>query len=222
MLGLVATLNAKNKDVLVEKIEATVVRASDNAKHDFEWSALIDPQVSLSGLQDTKLEQASPLVIRPGFPIKKNILFWDPNQMEEIRSLVSDYNSAFWQDVGKPWYDEHGSLPENPDTIATSPRILEKWKAFLHGTVRSDTYARLNDLFFWREGEYEVRVSIVSEDRALRFVGNFHFKLSEGDSKTLRLNIVTILDQALSSFSGMQSYPWNWNYPRIKRLNDAS
>lgn len=73
-------------------------------------------------------------------------------------------------------------------------------------------FSALGDSFYWQAGKYELVLSISTSGPSRVFERRWAFDLSEEESKTLKLNIMNILDLPLAEEAGFDAPTWFFAY----------
>lgn len=215
-ISLNGTLRALNKDVFIKSIDLMLVRKKDKSQHVFHWLAFRPPQVDLSGAQPISMEIPSGFLISPDSPHKYNIIFYDKDLFKEIKSLLRRYISEWYKMVLEPltktWSPSVGITP-SAEIKAEQDKLIE---SFRKSTIRNDTFAALDRYCYWEPGDYSITINARTSKPDKFFTKDFKFSITENDLKTLRLNVITILDQPISAYLRIQNYPYFNTYSEYK------
>lgn len=214
-IGLNGTLRALNKDVFISSIGLLIVREKDKAEHSFRWIAFRPPKIDLAGTQPLSMEIPSGFLVSPESPHRYNIVFNDEKLFEEIRPQFNLYIAEWYKvadQLGKIWPPSLGLTPP-PEVVAQQTELME---VFRKCKIHFDVYATLNRLCYWEPGDYQmiVRVRTSKPDRVLS--SNYRFSITEADSNNLKLNVITMLEEPISTYLRVQKYPYNFAYAAYK------
>lgn len=210
-IGLNGTLRALNKDVFVKSIDLEVVREKDRAQHVFNWIAFRPPKIELAGTQPISMEIPAGFLVSPDSPHRFNIVFNDAGLLEEIRPLFNEYISEWLkvvEQLSKVWPPSVGVTPQ-PEIIAKQLELIE---AFRKSPIRVETYTALDRKCYWEVGRYRLKINVRTSKPDKVFTNNYRFSITEADSKNLKLNVITMLEEPISNYLRVQNYPYNFAY----------
>lgn len=210
-IGLNGTLRGFHKDVFAKSIDLLVVREKDKSQHVYRWIAFRPPKIELAGTQPVSMEIPSGFLITSNSPYRFNIVFNDSDLFEEIRIIFNKYFSE-WQRVV---IEELIKIPPSQggvfqEEIETQRTIIIN--NFRHGKTHVDTYTALDRKCYWEPGDYNLTVNVRTAKPDKAFTRNYHFSISEDDSQRLKLNVITILEEPISTYLRVQNYPYNFAY----------
>ena len=214
-IGLNGTLRVLNKDVFISSIDLLVVREKDKAQHIFNWIAFRPPKIDLAGSQQISMEIPSGFLVSPDSPHRFNIVFNDNDLFEEIRPLFNTYITEWYtvaDQLTKIWPPSVGTIP--PHEIIS--RKIELIEGFRKSKIHLDMYTHLDRKCYWEPGDYTLTINVRTSKPDRVFTNNYRFSITEPDSKNLKLNVITILEEPISSYQRIQNYPYNFAYSTYK------
>lgn len=214
-IGLNGTLRAMGKDIFVKSMDLLVIREKDKAQHIFKWIAFRPPKIDLAGSQPITMEIPSSFLISSDSPHRFNIIFNDNDLFEDIRPLVNEYIAEWYKVTGqltKLWTPSLGVIPQ-PNTITLQSELIEKFKK---NKIHLDMYQTLDRKCYWDEGDYSLTVNVRTSKPDKVFSNKYEFSITEADSKNLKLNVIPILQEPISSYLRIQNYPYNFAYTAYK------
>jgi hypothetical protein len=182
-IGIQGTLRAVNRDLFVSRMEAKVVRESDNSTHTLEWGAF-RPPVVLVGSSDRPIEMPAGFLMQPTAPHRYNILFFDTRQQGELNERLTDLNRLWLNDL-----QTHNVAPQD---------ALARYAIFNQTIQHVETYTAVDRLNYWQRGTYSLTVTIHTTRPNQVFTERYRFQLTDADAARLRLNAVSILRSGLS------------------------
>jgi len=213
-IGLNGTMRALNKDIFVKSIDLMVVREKDKSQHVFRWIAFRPPKIDLAGSQPILMEIPSGFLISPNSPHRFNIVFNDNDLFEDIRHIFNNYITEWYKVVER--LTEIRPSPSGvfqPEIVAQQAAIIEE---FRRSKIYLDTYTALDRKCYWETGDYSLTINVRTSKPDKVFTNNYHFSINEADSKNLKLNVITILEEPISSYLRIQNYPYNFAYSAYK------
>lgn len=214
-VGLNGTLRVLDKDVFIKSIDLLVIREKDKAQHIFKWVAFRPPKIDLAGSQPISLEIPSGFLVAPNSPHRFNIVFNDNDLFDDIRSLFNDYLSEWYKikaQLSEIWQPLIGATP-SPEIINRQIVLLED---FRKSKIHVDMFTALDRKCYWESGDYSITVNVRTSKPDKVFIKNYKFSLTEADSKNLKLNVIPILEEPISSYLRVQHYPYNFAYSSYK------
>ena len=188
-VGLWGTLRGRLEDVFIRKIDLKIVRHSDSATHIFGWAAFRGD--SLSG--------------QPTVPHSFNVLKADAKPFNAVfrASVIESEIQALFLPVRDAWFQSPINV-ERRQALATqgtvgddcNSRLQQAWIDFAKEPMITDCFTELGRKCFWDPGSYTLELRIYTPSRGKPLAVKWEFSLDETQSKSLRLNAVTLLDQA--------------------------
>lgn len=169
---------AKNKAIVIKNISVDIIRDSDNATLQLDWSTFLSLVYRrIGGNYENTCETAHP------FKVEANTLF--PVNIE-FGSLIENIEEKNDKRLG-PIYQytrEVINSTQNP----TIPYIDSAVKNNKTATGVRDS---LSDLFFWKEGKYRIVLKTQYNNKLLKHT--YKFSLTSDESKKLRENIDNLI-----------------------------
>lgn len=214
-LGLNGTLRAINKDVFIKSIELSVVREKDRATHILNWIAFRPPKIDLAGNQPTLMEIPSGFMVTLNSPHRYNIAYNDNLLLNEFRPSLNEYISEWYkiaEQLNRIWPPTMGTATP-PEIISQQAQLIDD---FTKGKTHLETYTMLNEKFYWESGNYSLFIKVISSKPNKIFSNTYKFAISDSDSKSLRLNVITILNEPIAGYFRGQNYPYNFAYSEYK------
>jgi hypothetical protein len=215
-IGLSGTIRALNKDVFIRRIDLLVVREKDRAQHVFEWAVFQSPRIDVSGSQQASMEIPSGFLISPNSPHRFNIIFNDDELFKDTRPLLNEYYST-WNittgELNKIWPPSIG-VPPGSEIFSRQLEVIEN---FRKSKIHVETFAALNRICYWEPGDYQLTINITASKPDRVFTWTYRFSISEADSKNLKLNVITILEQPVANYRRVQNYPYNFAFSEYKK-----
>lgn len=207
-LGIAGTIATHRKDVFIKEMHCVVRNRSDGSTHNFPWKAFRGNELLP---RQERLELAGGFLLSTTNPFRFNIFFADERFIGEIGSKVKDAPRK-WQEFKDAKAKESSQqLSENRVPVGNSSvdtmfaefsrngGMLEEFKAFDHA-------------FYWKPDVYEIELVAQSIKPFKEYRLSRVFKLSEDDSKLLRLNTI----QLCKSSFGMKAN-FVFAYPRYMK-----
>ncbi|MCL4536718.1 MAG: hypothetical protein M1610_03875 [Nitrospirae bacterium] len=214
-IGINGTLRALNKDLFIKAIDLLVIREKDKAQHIFKWIAFRPPKIDLAGSQPVSMEIPSGFLVSPDSPHRFNVVFNDNDLFEDIRPLFNEYVSEWYKvadQLTKIWSPLPGAIHQLnlPESYF---RLIED---FRKSKIRLDMYTALDRKCYWESGDYSLTMNVRTSKPDKVFINSYKFSITEADSKNLKLNAITILEEPISSYLRVQNYPYNFAYSTYK------
>ena len=166
---------AKNKSATVTSVSSSVIRKSDKAVLDLRWSSFSSPVFrKIAGTYETSFETAHP------FMVKK----------DDLSPVFVEFEVKEQDVVGKELIQTYYKTAEIVNRFPDIS-IAEAEKQLRCTSEYSDSFTKINDLFFWQPGKYQM--TIRTEFDSQKETNIFEFDLSDFESKQLRCNIDSLL-----------------------------
>jgi len=211
VIGLNGTLRALNKDVFTRSIDLLVIRERDRAQHVFKWIAFQSPKIDIAGSQPSPMELPSGFLISPHSPHRFNIVFNDNDLFKDIRSLLNVYYSEWYkttEELNKIWPPLTG-VPPQPAIFNQQFAVIGD---FRKSQISTDTFTALDRKCYWEPGDYQLIINVTASKPNQAFTKRYRFSISEADSKILKLNVITILEEPISGYLRMPNPLYNWAF----------
>jgi hypothetical protein len=210
-IGLNGTIRALNKDVFIRTIDLLVVREKDKAQHYFKWIAFQSPKIDIAGSQPTPMELPSGFLVSPNSPHRFNIVFNDNELFNDIRPLLNAYYSGWYkttEELNKIWLPLSGMTPSLP-IINQRFEVIER---FRKSPIHVDTFTALDRKCYWEQGNYQLIINVTTSKPNKTFTNRYHFSITEADSRILKLNVITILEEPVTGYLRIPNPPYNWAF----------
>ena len=181
-ISLGGVYQAKNKNTVVKNISAKVTRLSDKAVLPLDWSSFQSPVFrQIAGNYETTFETAHPFKIEADTLTPLVVEFTNNEQIsnEMIASIL------------KPLHMKANSDLNMPNTI-----VQDYDPVFRASSEYKKALLEMNDIFFWKQGDY--RVEVITEYDNSKFACYSNFNLSKENSESLRANIEELFVEPLA------------------------
>lgn len=191
--------------MFIKSIDLLVIREKDKAQHILKWIAFRPPKIDLAGSQPISMEIPSGFLISPDSPHRFNIIFNDNDHFKEILPIFNEYIAE--------WYKVTDKLTKISPSPSGESQIIEEFKK---SKIHVDNFVALDRKCYWEPGDYSLTVNVRTSKPDKVFNNNYKFSLTEADSKNLKLNVITILEEPISRYRRIQNYPYNFAYSAYK------
>lgn len=176
-ISLGGVYNAENKSTIITEVSADVIRKADSAALPQIWSSFSSPVVKkVVGGYESSFETAHPFKVNANTlePTFIEFCYRGQNMEEKINSILN------------PVITTARTILSAPDiSIASADAMVKTSPAANAARIK------LNDDFFWKVGEYELRLT--TKNGKTQLVNCFSFSLSQDESDRLRENIESML-----------------------------
>ena len=198
-------------------MDVEIVRAQDQARHQFEWVAFRPIQIVLGGERQETLELPSGFMLLTSAPKRYNIVFQDRAVAEQTRGHLDNLRREWGKQLGTVMSRDlvtRAAQGERQagDEVHRSRRDYYE-STFKNLPVATDAWSDLQRLSYWEEGSYHITIRAATSNPDRQFERSWKFKLTKSDADLLRLNTVTIIEQALSLPTQFQ---FSYAYPRYE------
>lgn len=199
--AVIGTLRASGCDQMIRRISLTIVRISDNATHEFDWS--IFRRINYLQQQNSELEVASAFLVPVSQPRKINILFNDETTQDSFKEQLLGLRNQFRNHC-------------QAESIMIDPSNQVEFNHIVHQFFEAPdkphmpAYNKISKDFYWEPGKYSVNVLVETQSPSKSFIFRRRFSLSDEESELLRLNAVMLLDAACFV------QPVNYNFAHVK------
>ncbi len=214
-IHLKGTIRALNKDVFIRTIDLLVIREKDKAQHVFEWAAFLPPRIDVSGSPPASMEIPSGFMISPNSPHRFYISFRDSDLFKDMKPSLNDYYSEWYkttEELSRIWTPLTGVPPQQ--TIAN--QLLTVIDRFRESQVHVNTYTVLDRKCYWESGDYQLTINIRASKPDMTCTRRYRFSISEADSKNLKLNVISILEQPVSRYLRVLDPPYNFAFSEYR------
>jgi hypothetical protein len=217
-IALLGSLNALHGDAIVRDMTLKVVRLKDKAEHDFSW-AFFRPLKFVATGADPSLQFCSTFVAPSTSPYHFNIIFLDRDLIDEARPLADKLRER-WNEFLKA----KGQLAD-VDTAANVDLVKARieqikphaYQDFAKTSEHVNTYTALQQMFYWHPGQYSLQLKIVTVHPDNKFIKKWAFRLTEDDSKLIKLNLMNVLQE----ICGVTQFPYNFAYVKYESVPNA-
>ena len=182
-ISLGGVYDTKNKNAAVKNISAKVTRLSDKAVLSLGWSSFESPVFrKIANNYETTFETAHPFKVEADMltPVFVEFTNNEENSGEIIAGILKPIHMKANSDLN----NSNITVQAYDPTFRVSP---EYKKALLE----------MNDLFFWKQGNYRIELITEYNDSEFRCYSNF--MLSKEDSEKLRANIEEMFVEPLAN-----------------------
>jgi len=182
-VSLGGVYEAKNKTAAVKNISAKIKRTSDKAILSLRWSTFQSPVFrQIAGNYETSFETAHPFKVEADTltPVFVEFENAEQNSGEIINSIINPLHKKALSDMNA----------QNIPVQAYDPtyRGSKEYK---------DALIAINDIFFWKPGEYTIE--LITEYNNSTFSCYGEFSLTKEDSEKLRANIEELFVEPLAN-----------------------
>lgn len=197
-IAIQGTLLATNRDVFINNIQLKIRKLKNNEEHSFNWVAFRSPQINIGQSSTQTIEWPASFIVSTSQPHRYVIVFSDIDIWNEIRVLVESCIKEVQTLIQKyPYLSEEGSGG------VTRSDALEMYR---NSGAYQRAYDVINRLLYWEKGDYELAI-IVNTDKPRRAFEFFReFQLTEQDFESLRLNVITIIQNPF--LIALRQNPW--------------
>ena len=182
-VSLGGVYEAKNKTAAVKNISAKIQRNSDKAILPLRWSTFLSPVFrQVAGNYETSFETAHPFKVEADTltPVFVEFENSEQNSGEIINSII------------KPLH-----MKANNDMNTMNLPVQTYDPAYRASTEYKDALIAMNDIFFWKPGDYTVE--LITEYNHSTFSCYGKFNLTKEDSEKLRANIEELFVEPLAN-----------------------
>jgi len=204
-IGLQGTLRAVGRDQFISFAVLTVERLADHLRHDFQWAVFRAPSFSTAPQQT--FEIAAGFSLNVAAPHRFNIQFHDSTTGERVRQPLTDVQrlwTEYVQAEGIVLRDvPPGQMPATYQTFneARLPDI-------------APLFQLIERQFYWIEGAYRLTITLTTSAPTRQYSFNYTFRLSEAESRLLRLNVVGCLQATCN----VPNVVFNFVFPQYQRV----
>ena len=187
-IGLSGSIASVTSNHLISSMNLKVTRLDDEATYDFSWGVF--REYNLGNINDAKIDIAYPFNLRSGETRNLNIQFHDIKTKEKIKEpviKVIDAHRKFVHD-NNIYIDVH-----NPEELHKQLEMFKADKS--NNDLVVVAYTAITDEFYWKESNYKVELIISTNVKDFSFV--FNFDLAKEESNQLKLNAVTLTENAM-------------------------
>ncbi|MDA2931245.1 hypothetical protein MYX84_15085, partial [Acidobacteria bacterium AH-259-O06] len=193
-IGLQGTLRAVHQDQFIQNTELTLTKLKDSSRHPFSWGVFRTRRLSASGTQDASVELPFGFMVTTVQPRPYDILFFDlglqvemQEHLDKARAVWTDKWTAVREKIRQEGFDQDLVEREAQNRIHAVYEDVRKTSDYL------DAYTDLDRLYYWEPGEYSLSMTVRTARPDNSFTRKWKFKLSDADSKRVRLNTVKML-----------------------------
>jgi hypothetical protein len=204
-LSIQGTLKAENKDVFVRDIRLKIKKLKNNEEHWFYWTAFGSPRINIGQQSDAALEYPASFVIKKEQPCRFLIVFSDVQSQEEMKPWLDDCIKTLGLLI-----KDNLQKPISYVNI-TQPDYADKYRK---SSAYSKAFDKLNRNLYWEAGDYELEI-IVNSDRK-KYVSKYKFSLTSENFDLLKNNVITMLENPLRRYLGVQIWIYQFAYAQYK------
>ena len=97
-------------------------------------------------------------------------------------------------------------------------QYIKEIEVFKKSSDYLDPFKQFMDLNYWKEDEYEITISWLSDDNKVKTIGTYKFSLTKDDAKRIDPNSSTILQVPINDFLQLQNPIYQKRYlPNSKK-----
>ena len=200
-VSLGGVIESKNKSCVVNNISVKVVRDSDKAELNADWSIFSSPIFQLvAGNAVTSSETARPFKIESNnlYPVFVEFVNKNSNENDKIKEIIDDVKNKTHE------------LIKNPVDFSTNLKSLKQYKKY------KEYEKELLENYYWKEGKYSLYLNITYNEKEV-LQNKYDFNITKDDVKKFKDNITKSLDcemyncyrQTLSFFSAQKEFKNN-------------
>lgn len=194
-VALLGTLRATDHDVFVRRMRLTVKRRKDGAALKFDWRAFRSGRSSIGGDDARYAEAAGSFLLTTAAPHQYDIFFATPEFASEHGALASSLVERWRGFVRRRVEEVSPALSTQLARVLEDPGSFQKLLDEFKKTPEPlELFAALDRGFFWNAGEYDLVLHIDTAKPEHTFEEQWQFRLSEEDSRLLRLNVISVID----------------------------
>lgn len=208
-IGLHGTLRAPHGDVFVKSIRLKVRRVQTNEEHWFAWAVFRSPVITFNPSESQPMELPAGFIVSQTQPHRYNIVFHDPDIQSEMRPYLEKLAPLAFSIVHK--YD----LNFAKGTMNWAELYDKAHDEYAKSLDVTDAYGRLNMLYYWKMGKYEIEAHIDTNKKDSHFIKRLPFQLTEQDAERLCRNAVVVTENPFRIVAGEQFWNFNFAYPLI-------
>jgi len=195
-LGLSGTIRSFNREMFVHSIDVILKKVRDSSTHEFNWAFFMSPNLNLKDPTNIQMAIPSGFKVGPKIPQRYNVAFVDTDTQEEIQ-LLGEQLRQHWE----KFCEERGGIV----AVLSNPELSNVQDEFRKTKPPVNTYGEFDRKIYWEVGEYEITIRLHSSEPTSTFSENFKFELNGSDVDKLRLNVVSMMEEA---YMGAAKYPY--------------
>jgi len=214
-IGLNGTLRCLNRDLFVQKISLELVKEKDSSKHNFEWGVFRTEKLTVGGNEQASLELPSGFMLLTSVPYRYNIQFHDLPLQSEMRPIINKVKEEWSKKVAgidktelTKLLSQNLSLP-----IQLQDPFGPLYDTFSKSSTHVDSFASLNQICYWEEGNYSLKMTVRTSKPDKHFEKKWQFKLNKEEVKIVRLNVLKLLQDTCNRPS---LGPYFFAYPKYE------
>lgn len=200
-IGLHGTLRAQDRDFFIRNIDLEIVRESDQSRHRLDWGLFRSHRAVLGRPEEMTLELPAGFLLMTSQPHRYNIQFFDTTLQAEIRGILEPVNGS-WLDTVQPEIAAGQLDPEDRSAWRNT------YDAFSAQQTHVSAYTAVDRLSYWTPGKYNLALTVRAARPDRVFKRAWSFTLSESEVRTLRLNVVKMLQDTCGQFYGQYNFSY--------------
>ena len=183
------TFDLKNKPANIKKISANIIRQSDNATLELEWSTFKSPVFrQVAGNYESTFETAHPFIIPANsmYPCLVEFSNSKVNVNKEIDRVTTPYHIDLYKmlETNIPFEASYNTAKNHPQY--------------------ADTKLSVSEYLFWKPGKYTIILNTRYNDTD--FNKKYKFTLTEKDCDSLKHNVDNILMAPIDNHFKMPAF----------------
>ena len=177
------------------------MREGDQSRHRLDWGVFRSHRAVLGRPEEMTLELPAGFLLMMAQPYRYNIQFFDIALQTEIRRILEPANGS-WVATVQPEIAAGRLDPE--DRLAW----WNAYTAFSAQEVHVSAYTAVDRLSYWTPDTYSLTLTVrtARPDRVFKHV--WSFTLSESQVRSLRLNVVKILQETCGQSYGQYNFSY--------------
>jgi hypothetical protein len=200
LIGLAGVLRPLDKEVFVQSMEVTLVSDKDKSKHEFRWIAF-KPNFLLPLAGSRAWEMAHPFLVSPGDTHRFNVVLHDVETSRQMKAILQTYYHH--------WHETEAQIKERTQRRpgVDGPDVSDLITEFKRKDACVTSYTELDRQCYWAFGDYELTLKVLTEGGEADFTRHFRFHLGKADAKSLKTNLVAILEEPIDAALGKTPVP---------------
>lgn len=208
-LALLGTLECRRRQTFVRSMDILVVRLKDSSSHRFSWGIF---RSLAFGTANQTFELSSGFLARPEEPYRYNIQFWERTFQDEIRPKLEALRQAWQERVVQQLGDDLQTVASGssaaPEAAELRGKFEKLYRQFSQQGLHVSTYENLQRMCYWEPGSYRIELRVATAQPSAVHTASWELLLEEKHVRSLRSNILKILQEACHQPSGQLSFAY--------------